>query len=215
MSTPVLQEKGHYDQDTAALQAWEAFAAEGNNAWFEWLYRHFVHTLLDYGYKMCAEKTLVEDAVQNLFTYLLIHHRQLPRPRSVKYYLLRCVRNEILKLLRRHNRELPAQPLFDTALQLVPIAVPAQEAYLQKERLALLQQYINRLPARQKEVIYLRFYHGLTYAEVAAVMGIDQKSAYKVIYKAIENLRSLLPESALYSLYLLLQQMVLVEQLLR
>ena len=156
----------------------------------------------------------MEDAVQNLFTYLLVHRVKLPLPTSVKYYLLRCVRNEILKLLRKHSRELPEAGLFETALQLVP-TTPAPDVYQQKETLQHLQVYINQLPARQKEVIYLRFYHGLTYAEVAAVMGIDQRSAYKTIYKALDNLRQLMPASVRSSLYVLLQHAIIMDQLFR
>lgn len=189
-----------------ARAAWLAFTRDDEMAPFEWLYRTFIATLLDYGYKMCKEKWLAEDAVQNVFAYLLQHRRQLPTPQSVKYYLLRCVRNELLKLLRRHRRELPHQELFDTALQLEPSHQShALEACLQKEQLSTLQHYVNQLPTRQKEVIYLRFFHGLSYAEIAAIMDIDQKSAYKTIYKALDTLRQLLPGPSLGCLYIILR----------
>jgi len=188
--------------------AWQAFTGNSNDhaAAFEWLYRHFIHTLLDYSYKICGEKWLAEDAVQNVFTYLLLHRRQLPLPQSVKFYLLRCVRNEALKLLRKHRRELPLPELFDTELHLQPAAASAMDTLLQKDQLAALQQYLQQLPARQKEVIYLRFFHSLSYAEIATIMQIDQKSAYKTVYKALETLRQIMPGPALAWLYLVLQQ---------
>lgn len=184
--------------------AWQAFTRDEDMVQFEWLYRHFIATLLDYSYKICHEKWLAEDAVQNVFTYLLQHRRQLPIPQSVKYYLLRCVRNELLKLLGRHKKELPGQELFDTVLQLEPSGhTPALEVCLQKEQLSTLQHYINQLPGRQKEVIYLRFFHGLSYAEIATIMEIDQKSVYKTIYKALDTLRQLLPGPSLGCLYII------------
>jgi RNA polymerase sigma-70 factor (ECF subfamily) len=118
--------------------------------------------------------------------------------------LLRCVRNELLKLLRRRRRTLPAPGLFDTMLHLQPAThSSALDAFLQKDQLAALQQYIQQLPARQKEVIYLRFFHGLRYAEIAVIMQIDQKSAYKTVYKALETLRQIMPGPALAWLLLL------------
>jgi RNA polymerase sigma factor (sigma-70 family) len=182
--------------------AWQAFTRDNDLSSFEWLYRHFIHTLLDYSYKICRERTLAEDAVQNVFTYLLLHRQQLPLPQSVKFYLLRCMRNELLKLLRKQQRE----QLFETVLQLEPASQPpALDAFLQKEQLAALQQYINRLPARQKEVIYLRFFHGLSYAEIAVIMEIDQSSAYKTVYKALDALRQIMPGPALAWFYILLR----------
>jgi len=193
-------------REEEARTAWQAFTREDDIAPFEWLYRNFIATLLDYSYKICGEKWLAEDAVQNVFTYLLQRRRQLPTPQSVKYYLLRCVRNELLKLLKRHRRELSGQELFDTVLQLEPAAqTPALEVCLQKEQLSVLQHYINQLPNRQKEVIYLRFFHGLSYEEIAAIMEIDQKSAYKTVYKALDTLRQLLPGPSLGCLYIIFQ----------
>ena len=32
---------------------------------------------------------------------------------------------------------------------------------------------LNKLPARQQEIIFLRFYEGLSYEEIADVMGIQ------------------------------------------
>ncbi|KAA2245615.1 sigma-70 family RNA polymerase sigma factor [Chitinophaga agrisoli] len=187
--------------------AWQTFTRDNDTAALEWLYRHFVVTLLDYSYKMCRERSLAEDAVQNVFTYLLTHRQQLPLPQSVKFYLLRCVRNELLKLLRQHKREQPVEELFDTMLQLTPVSqAPALDSYLQKEQLATLQSYVNQLPARQKEVIYLRFFQGLRYEEIAEVMQIDQKSVYKTLYKALETLRNILPGPALAWLYVVLRE---------
>ncbi|GEM_PF-332780 len=207
----VLSAKETYENqaplaEDEARTAWEAFTREDDIAPFEWLYRNSITTLLDYSYKISGERSLAEDAVQNVFTYLLQHRRQLPVPRSVKYYLLRCVRNELIKLLKRHRKELPAQELFDTVLQLEPsLQTPALETYLQKEQLSVLQHYINQLPNRQKEVIYLRFFHGLGYEEIAAIMDIDQKSAYKTVYKALDTLRQLLPGPSLGCLCFILQ----------
>ena len=204
MSTKEKYEDLVPGREEEARTAWQAFTREDDIAPFEWLYRNFITTLLDYSYKICGEKWLAEDAVQNVFTYLLQHRRQLPTPQSVKYYLLRCVRNELLKLLKHHRRELSGQELFDTVLQLEPAAqTPALEACLQKEQLSVLQHYINQLPNRQKEVIYLRFFHGLSYEEIAAIMEIDQKSAYKTVYKALDTLRQLLPGSSLGCLYII------------
>ena len=48
---------------------------------------------------------------------------------------------------------------------------------------------LNKLPARQQEIIFLRFYEGLSYEEIADVMGIQLSSTYKLLYKALENLQ--------------------------
>jgi RNA polymerase sigma factor (sigma-70 family) len=63
------------------------------------------------------------------------------------------------------------------------------EEQLSTERLAHLHKALDNLPPRQKEVIFLRFFENLSFEEISAVMGIEQSSVYKIIYKAIHNLQ--------------------------
>jgi len=48
-----------------------------------------------------------------------------------------------------------------------------------------------QLPARQREVIFLKYYNNLSYEEIAGIMGIEQDSVYKLTYKALEKLQKL------------------------
>jgi len=49
---------------------------------------------------------------------------------------------------------------------------------------------VDRLPARQRQVLYLRYKADLTYDEVAATMGITAGGARAVANKALASLRS-------------------------
>ena len=60
---------------------------------------------------------------------------------------------------------------------------------ISQEQSTELLRELNGLPARQKEAIFLKFFDNLSYEEIAGVMGIEQTSAYKIIYKALDNLQ--------------------------
>ena len=68
-----------------------------------------------------------------------------------------------------------------------------EEQELQKK----IKFHVKALPARQQEIIYLRFYEGLGYDEIADIMEINISSAYKLIYKAFDNLQDVLKTSKL------------------
>lgn len=55
-----------------------------------------------------------------------------------------------------------------------------------------IKSVLRRMPARQQEVIFLKYYQNLSYEEIAAIMGIAQDSVYKLTYKAIEKLQQLM-----------------------
>src|SRR5690625_6672265 len=57
------------------------------------------------------------------------------------------------------------------------------------ENRLILQQALNQLTPRQKEVIYLRFYHGLTNPEISGVMDINDQCVRNLLSGAIKRLR--------------------------
>ena len=59
------------------------------------------------------------------------------------------------------------------------------------ERISL-KQAISRLSEREKTVIDLRYFHGLTQDRVAKVLGVSQVQVSRIEKKALSNLRELL-----------------------
>lgn len=60
---------------------------------------------------------------------------------------------------------------------------------LSDELLKKLQQNINNLPSRQKEIIYLKFEEEMEYPEIAFILNISVESARKLLYRALVTLR--------------------------
>ena len=56
------------------------------------------------------------------------------------------------------------------------------------ERIAV-RQVVESLPEREKMVIQLRYYHGLTQQRVAKVMNVSQVQVSRIEKKALEKLR--------------------------
>jgi RNA polymerase sigma factor (sigma-70 family) len=52
-----------------------------------------------------------------------------------------------------------------------------------------LELALRGLTGRQREAIYLRFYEGLSYQEVADLLGISVKATYKMMARALLHLK--------------------------
>ena len=48
---------------------------------------------------------------------------------------------------------------------------------------------LNKLPKRQKEAIYLKYYSGLKATDIAEIMDINYQSVVNILHKAIKNLK--------------------------
>lgn len=189
--------------DTGGLAAddnviWQLFKG-GDLQAYEVLYRKYAPILYDYGYKLSRDQLLVEDVIQELFIQLLQKKERLIQPDNVKYYLLKSVRNAVLKSMQSRHKHFRTADIFLQRLSLRPQEEfdNQEEERQYKEQTTQLLEEVNKLPGRQKELIFLRFYHGCTYAQAARIMNIDQRSVYKMMYKALANLKRNLVESSL------------------
>jgi RNA polymerase sporulation-specific sigma factor len=55
-----------------------------------------------------------------------------------------------------------------------------------------LRQAIEKLPEREKNVIKLRYFHGLTQDRASKVLGVSQVQVSRIEKKALQSLKTLL-----------------------
>ena len=61
------------------------------------------------------------------------------------------------------------------------------------ERIAL-REAVNRLPERERQVIELRYFRGMTQEKAAQILGVSQVQVSRIEHKAVERLRNKLSE---------------------
>jgi len=183
---------------------WDLFKQGNWNAYTS-LYHNYYSQLNNYGYKFTRNNNLIEDAIHDLFVRLWTSRANLGNPASVKNYLFKSLRNTLLRKIKSEGKytglDTEDYPFgFDVSYAHQPGAGIEEKQFSEQVRAV-----INALPPRQKEIIYLRFYEGLSYDEIADVMSISTNSAYKLLYKALENLQQAIGPSQLLTLLLCLK----------
>jgi RNA polymerase sigma factor (sigma-70 family) len=175
---------------------WAEFK-KGDKRAYEVLYRRYAPLMYNYGFKFTQSADLTRDAVQEVFTELLWKSSRLGLPFSVKHYLYKALRHEIFRQVRAASRLAPETEIQEACFD---AEFTVEQSMIQEElttnRQEALLGAVNSLPRRQKEVIFLRYYDGLTYDEIADIMGIEQSSVYKITYKALESLWTRLKQQA-------------------
>lgn len=171
------------------LEVWNRFR-EGSEADFTLLYRRYSPVMLRYGQRLVSDTDIVKDSIQQVFFQIWKSRQNLSTPPSVKNYLLKAFRCEIAKKATFKNKH---EPLPDNTQLGVEASheselIKLQSIEVNKRKIHLL---LSKLPERQREVIFLKYYTGLQYDEISDIMGIDQKSVYKLTYKAIDKMHQL------------------------
>lgn len=129
-----------------------------------------------------------EDAVQTAFSRIAGKPKLLVRAELPWPYLIRAVRNEALRVIQKRRTcslgEMDTQCGTETA-----------ELLIQKEETSeAVQRILKSLPKSQYEVVILKHWEELTFAEIADVLGKSQNTVASRYRYAMEKLqRSLEP----------------------
>jgi RNA polymerase sigma factor (sigma-70 family) len=182
--------------DAAALQTndeydlWKRFIGGSEDAFAE-IYKRYAGVLYNYGYHMTLDASLVQDAIQDLFTDLWRTRQNLSETTSIKYYLFRALRRRLHKLtdVKQLFESIPDPDNADN----LPVTLSHESIRIenehQEEQIRILQNAIGKLPERQMEAIRLRFYEGFELKEVADVMQMNEQSVRNLVQRSILNLR--------------------------
>lgn len=170
------------------IDLWNRFLDGDQEAFGELFCCHYT-CLFSYGIKICDERSYVEDCIQELFLDLWNHKNPAPAS-SVRAYLLKALKYKLLRVLKKRRAEL-SQPVNEeeTFFEL------SHESFLvnsevNKEKLCKLLSAFEKLTKRQREIVYLRFYHDLDYEEISDIMGINYQAARNLVYQSIRQLKN-------------------------
>ena len=152
------------------------------------LYRAHALGLIRLAVVMLGDRPAAEDAVQEAFCGLYRRWHSLSDPGKALSYVRSSVINNCRTALRRRRRQGGA-----------PGDRPGESA----EAMALIGEEhrqvltaIRRLPARQREVLVLRFYLDLNEEEIAASMRISRGTVKSTTSRALAALGRILGEQS-------------------
>lgn len=173
-----------------------ARAVRGDRRAFGHLYERYVTRVYGHTYRLTGDPELAEDITAQAFLKALeAIHRYEARGIPFLAWLLRIAHNLALNAGRENRRDaLAARPLGD-ALPL-PTA-PAEEGRKTSARGERAWQMVGRLRENQRQVILMRFAEGLSYQDVAHVLGKSVRAVRVIQFRALTNLRRLLQEEDL------------------
>ena len=169
---------------------------DGNELAFSRLYLLFFDDLLAYGHRVGGDDKMVEDAIQDLFVKLYQKKIELQDNTKLRPFLFRALKNQIYNQHLR-NSKLRSLENYDFNLNYT-----IDEEVFSNEQQGLSEEvhHIMRgLSGRQKEIIYLRFVHEMSFDEISEIMDIHVQSARNLLFRSIEKIRTGVPMASFLS----------------
>ena len=163
-------------------------AARRDEGAFEQLVRAHTPALYASALRTTGSRELAEEVVQDAWLSAWVHLAGFRGDSSVRTWLTRIVMTKALNALRRPVRTVPIErvpePPVDSAEHHVELT----------ERVHAVRRAVAALPGRPRDAVVLRDLEGLSYAEVAAVLGCSEASVKSALHRGRGALATALVE---------------------
>ena len=173
---------------TQETRHWLSFR-QGSERSFTYLHDTYYNQLFFYGLKIIPDDALVKNAIQELFFHLWVNRRRLSPVHSVKHYLLCAFRRHLYRLIEKEKQQKRFAQTSESDYFVFSIEDLIVHEETERSTRALLAKSLNQLPARQRELIYLRYTAGLTPTEIAELLQVNYQSVLNTLARAIASLR--------------------------
>jgi RNA polymerase sigma factor (sigma-70 family) len=172
------------------LNQWGSMVGGDRNAFLA-LYKSHYQALFSYGITLTANRELTKDCLQELF--LEIWHKQSSLNKEIKNvrsYLFTWLRRKIFRELTLLSGENCTDEMVESfatkELCYEELLIAFQQSEEKKEQLS---NALKKLTKKQLEIIRMKFFENLSYAEIAAKTSLAPRTVYNLIYEAIRLLR--------------------------
>lgn len=159
---------------------------QGEEPAFALLYKRYASLLMHYTAARLPREE-AEEIVQEVFVSLWLRRAEMHEGIDIRPYLFASVKYMIIRHLSREKVKQKYADhfrLFETVYE----ALPEDERDEQQLRLRI-QQGLDQLPERCREVVRLRLFENLSNTEIAARMNIGKATVENYVVKGMKTLR--------------------------
>ena len=174
-------------------------AKKGDGRAFEQIVLQTERAVYNLAFSIVKKKEDAEDVTQGTYLRLWRAANEIKLEGSLKLYILRTARNLALDLIRKNSKRqetdtviLDAEGEFEIEIADDSSDSRPDESYLRKVEKEVVRQSIEELPSAAREIIVLRDIEGLSYAEIASMLGIAEGTLKSKLFRARERLRKII-----------------------
>lgn len=152
---------------------------------FDMYYQQLFHHALYY----LSSKEQAEEAVSDVFFIIWKKRETLNKIENIESYLYTSVKNQALHYIRRTN-ELEKDQLELYHIEIISDGSDPERKLLDWERRELVQNAINTLPQKCREVLRLVLSDKLKHREIAKLLDISEKTVEAHLATAYKKIRA-------------------------
>jgi len=164
----------------------------GNKKSLRTLFLRYYDSLFSYGLTVTSKEEVIEDCLQDLFYQLWDQRDNLSHVKKVKGYLWVSFRRRLMKKLKKRNHKNRSAVSLTNGMKK---GISVEKAFITDEQTTYihkkLAQICAELTQREREVLFLKYYEGMSYSEIEQILDLEYQTVRNYMYRAIERLRKI------------------------
>lgn len=164
---------------------WASFL-RGDERASDQLFLQYYDTLYRYGLRLTGEEELTKDSIQNVFQQLWQRRAALRPVAAVGPYLLTALRRQLARDQQAQRRQSELGSVYESEFE---VHYTPDDFDLPETRHQLLLEALAQLSDRQREAVYLKFFDGLSYEQIAEVMELNVQSVRNLVHQGLKGMR--------------------------
>lgn len=164
---------------------------QDNEFAFEQFFYKYYASLCLFAFQFLRDREVAEEIVQDVFVRIWAKRKKMEISTSVKNYLFFSVRNQCLNLIQHEKVE----KRYARQAQLETMGEQDLDPYFLEVGLRQkIEQSINLLPEKRREIFRLSREEGLKYQEIANRLNISVKTVEAHMGLALKRLKEMLKD---------------------
>ena len=170
---------------------------DGEAKAFDVILTRYQATIYSYLLYVVGDEDEANELFQDTFVKVIVFlQEQRYKPMGLfNYWLIRIAHNMISDKFRRNDHKLVKDVNAKNDLTRIrneAITVsPYDDEMIRDQAFDELHRMVNKLPAEQREMVYLRYFEEMSFKDIAAITGVSINTALGRMRYAILNLRKM------------------------
>ncbi|GEP98904.1 RNA polymerase sigma factor [Chitinophaga cymbidii] len=164
--------------------------AEGDEKAFTVLFDLYLGKLKPFVEKLSPSPADAREIVQETFIRLWLNRDKLPQVTNIGGYIFRIAANQYHMAVRRALLQDKTLDGFKTTIH--HSANPTERTVRLNELQRLINEAVQRLPEKRRQIFRLSRNEGMTIAEIARALGLSPKTVKNTLFTALANIREYL-----------------------
>lgn len=162
-----------------------------NNSAFSRIYSEYYKRVFTFLYNMCRDYHLAEELTQETFFQAFRSFGQYRGDSDIFTWLAAVAKHTYYKYMRKNKftvESIDVQMIADLYERSEHFDSP-EDSYIKKELRAAAERMVKKLPQKYRDVVILRAYAELSFAETAKILKISENSAKVIYFRAKKMLK--------------------------